>query len=202
MQALTGHDVERSLVERVGAGDQAAFAALFDLHVQRVYGHCARQVESLDDAEDLTAVVFLEAWRRRRDIRVVQGSAIAWLLMTATNVCRNHRRAKRRYRAALARLTPPEATPDPADAVVEDLAFADRGRAAAAALARLGSTDRQVLSLCLIAGLSYAEVGELLDISHAAVRSRLMRARRQVRAELEQAGITTAQDPDGLGETQ
>jgi RNA polymerase sigma-70 factor (ECF subfamily) len=45
------------------------------------------------DAEDLTAVTFLELWRRRTKVRFVEGSALPWLLVTALNVSRNAQRS-------------------------------------------------------------------------------------------------------------
>ena len=82
------------LLERINSDDQLAFGRLFDRYAARVHGHCARQLGTADEADDLTGIVFLEAWRHRRRIRIVEGTALPWLLMTATNVARNHRRGR------------------------------------------------------------------------------------------------------------
>ena len=102
---------DEELLPLLAAGNPDAFSALYDRHVARVYTHCARQLGTVQDADDLTAVVFLEMWRHKGSIRSVSGSALPWLLMTATNVSRNHRRSLRRYRSALNRIPPPTRTP-------------------------------------------------------------------------------------------
>lgn len=71
------------------------------------------------DAEDLTATVLLELWRRRRSVRFVDGSLLPWLIVTATNVLRNSVRARRRYRAFLPALPPAPPAPDPAEQVTD-----------------------------------------------------------------------------------
>jgi RNA polymerase sigma-70 factor (ECF subfamily) len=56
--------------------------------------------------------------------------------------------------------------------------------------------DQQVITLCLLQGLTYAETATVLNISQGAVRSRLMRARRAIRTSLLEAGITAEEDSD------
>jgi len=58
------------------AGDSGAFASIFDRHGDRVYLHARRLTTSAADAEDVTAGAFLELWRRRRVVRVVNGSVL------------------------------------------------------------------------------------------------------------------------------
>ena len=185
---------DEELLALLAAGDSDAFAALYDRHVSRVYSHCARQLGTVQDADDLTAVVFLEVWRHKGRIRSVSGSALPWLLMTATNVTRNHRRSLRRYRAALHRIPPSTAEPDIAHDVADRLVLAPATQALARALGTLRPLDQQVITLCLLQGLTYAETAAVLDISQAAVRSRLMRARRAIRTHLLEAGITEEED--------
>jgi RNA polymerase sigma-70 factor (ECF subfamily) len=185
---------DEELLPLLAAGDADAFAVLYDRHVGRVYAHCARQLGTVQDADDLTAVVFLEMWRHRGGIRSVSGSALPWLLMTATNVSRNHRRSLRRYRAALHRIPPPVPEPDLATEVAHRQALAPAAQALARALRTLRPLDQQVIVLCLLHRLTYAETATVLDLSQAAVRSRLMRARRAIRTSLLEAGITEEED--------
>ncbi len=188
---------EVALCARLAAGDHGAFEVLYDRYVRRVHGHCARQLGSVQDADDLTAVVFLEAWRRRDAIRVVEGSALPWLLVTATNVARNHRRSARRFRAVLGRIPVAGPEPDHAVLVAERVSGQGAARALAVALAGLGETDRQVVSLCLLEDLSYGQAAAVLGLSHAAVRSRLMRARRQLREVLLEGGYQVGTEVEG-----
>jgi len=101
------------------SGDADAFVALFDLHHNRVYRHALRMTANTHDAEDVTAAAFLELWRRRKSVRVVDGSILPWLLVTATNVARNLARGLRRHRALIGALPRAEAASSAADIAVE-----------------------------------------------------------------------------------
>ncbi len=85
-------------------GDAQSFAAVFDLHRDRVFRHALRLLGSWLDAEDVAASAFLELFRRRDSVRVVGGSVLPWLLVTTANLSRNAARARRRHRDFLARL--------------------------------------------------------------------------------------------------
>lgn len=94
------------LWSRARGGDPAAFGELFTRHSTVVYNYCFRLTGSWKTAEDLTSVVFLEAWRRREDVTVEGGTFVPWLLGLASKVARNSTRAVRRHRRLLAKLPP------------------------------------------------------------------------------------------------
>jgi RNA polymerase sigma factor (sigma-70 family) len=150
-------------------GDGSAFGRVFDRHADRLARHAFRLVPSFNDVEDVVAVTFMEAWRRRDAVRFVDGSMLPWLLVTATNSARNMSRAARRHRALLDRL-PPETSPD---RFVDDR---EDGRAQLA-LRSLPVPDQQLITLCDLYGYSAMEAAIVLGISGTAVRSRLSRAR-------------------------
>ena len=131
-----------------------------------------RLVPAGDDVEDLVAVTFLEAWRLRGRVRLVDGSVLPWLLVTATNVARNQQRAARRYRGLLAKLPAAASAPDPAS-LVDDTGIV-------AHFDRLPLTDRQVLALCVVEGFSERDAAAALGIAPGTVKSRLARARRRL----------------------
>lgn len=179
---------EPALWGRAREGDPDAFGEVFDLHHARVFRQARRLSESVHDAEDLTALVFLEAWRRRESVRMVDGSIIAWLAVTANNLARNARRSRRRADALIRRLH----TADGSSALAEDHAHhvderVDRSALAArtlTALRRLPARDRDVIALCVIQGLSTADASELLGVAPGTVKSRLSRARRRLSADV------------------
>lgn len=110
---------DETLGHLMAKGDGEAFGMLFDRHRHRVQGHCLRLVASPHVAEDVVEMVSYEAWRRRADVRIVNGSMAPWLLVTANNTIRNHARQRRRYRALLSRLPPPGETEDIAEDVLQ-----------------------------------------------------------------------------------
>jgi RNA polymerase sigma-70 factor (ECF subfamily) len=56
--------------------DGDAFVAIFDKHRDRVFRHALRMTANVHDAEDVTAGAFLELWRRRKAVRVIDGSVL------------------------------------------------------------------------------------------------------------------------------
>lgn len=166
---------------RALAGDGEAFGVLFDRHRDRLFRHVVRLAETRQDAEDIVATAFLELWRRRRDVRLVDGSMLPWLLVTGTNVGLNVGRGVRRYRSLIARLPRAEPGPDPADVLADGGALGVDGRLQSA-LADLGDADRQLLALVVVDGYSLTDAAEQLGLSVSAVKSRLHRARNRMRA--------------------
>ncbi|MGO4595918.1 RNA polymerase sigma factor [Leifsonia sp. 2TAF2] len=165
---------------RARDGDPDAFTSLFDKHRDRVFGHTLRLVRRPHDAEDVTAMVFLEAWRRRDVVRVVDGSIIAWLLVTANNTVHNLERTSRRHRAALARMSEPRNQPDHADSVADELDNVERDRRVRNAFATLSTADQNVITLCVLEELPLAEAARTLGVPVGTVKSRLSRAKRRL----------------------
>ena len=176
MVARTDGDLWR----HAGDGEAAAFGELFERHAKAVYNHLFRRTGDWSLAEELTSVVFLEAWRRRTAVKIENESALPWLLGVATNVLRNTWRSRRRHRAALERL--PRETPmgfsDDADARLDD---EEHMRAMLHRLRGLPRREADVLALCVWAELTYEEAAVALEIPIGTVRSRLSRAKARLR---------------------
>lgn len=147
-----------------------------------MFAFCARRTGDLALAEDLTSVVFLEAWRRRRSVQLTGASALPWLLGTAHNVVRNQRRSLRRHRAVLARLSAGGVSPsgEEAPSGEEDvIARVDAQRTLATALRVvdcLPQGQRDAVNLVLWSGLSYEDAAQALGVPIGTVRSRVARA--------------------------
>ncbi|WP_342669539.1 RNA polymerase sigma factor [Streptomyces yerevanensis] len=165
---------------RVRAGDENSFRVLFREHGRAVYNHCFRLTGDWSVAEDCVSLVFLEAWRMREKVEPHGGSLLPWLLGIATHVVHHRWRTARRHRALMERMPPPGLLPDFADEVVDRLEDQERIAAVRTALAQLSRPDREVLALCVWAGLDYAAAAEALGVPVGTVRSRLSRARRRL----------------------
>jgi len=176
---------DEQLWAQARAGDAAAFAAVFDRHLDAVYTHCVRRSGSWVDAEDLASMVFLEAWRKASKVRFVDGSIKPWLLVVATNVTRTQARARRRYEAMLSRLPHEDLAGDAAEEVIIGLDAEQLAAQLARAMATLGKADQEVIALCDLAELSYADAAVALAVPVGTVRSRLSRARRKLRGALD-----------------
>jgi len=179
----------------VQSGDTDALGLLFDRHQRAIYNYCFRQTSDWARAEDLTSIVFLEAWRRR-DVELDSGLVRAWLFGIARNVARNHRRSERRHDAALARLPAEFRTPSFADDADARLDAEREMQTILTAVERLPRRERDVLSLCVWSGLSYDDAAVALGVPIGTVRSRLARARQRLR-ELGEGSRHVLDESDG-----
>jgi RNA polymerase sigma factor (sigma-70 family) len=183
------HTPDATLWLEAVSGTEASFALLYDRHRRAVFRKAFARVQHVADAEDIVAMVFLEAWRKRDAVRFVDGSLRPWLLVVTVNVGLNRDRANRRYRRLLAKLPPSENAPDPSTAVHDGI---DREAMAAGlrhALRRLSAKEQRIVELCLIEELPLAAVATALDVPIGTVKSRLHRIRQKLRVELEANGF-------------
>jgi RNA polymerase sigma-70 factor (ECF subfamily) len=166
-------DVE--LWRRVQADDPDAFGVLFARHGERLHAYALRRTADPAQAEDVTAMVFLEAWRRRADIELTRPSALPWLYGIAANVLRHGHRSRRRHAAALERLAQlPARSPSLVEVQAE---AAEEARRVLEEVQRLPARERDVLVLSVWEGLSHADTAEALGTTVGTVKSRLSRAR-------------------------
>ena len=157
--------------------DSGRHAQLFDRHATELLRYCFRRTADAALAEDLVSIVFLEAWRRRADLRP-DADPRPWLFGIATNVARHHGRSRRRHAAALQRI----AVDRPAGASAAEVVERElEMRALLGDVARLPRREQEVLALCVWSELSYAEAAAALGVPIGTVRSRLSRARERLR---------------------
>lgn len=173
---------DATLWDQVISGNGDSFGIIFDRHRDRVFRHAVKVGADSHAAEDLTAMVFLEAWRRRTQIRMVDGSIIAWLLVTTNNTIRNHTRFQRRYRQFLQSFPEPQDTNDIADDVADADALERDTLILREAFARLKPPARDILTLCVVEEFTLRQASEVLGIPEGTVKSRLHRAKAQLGA--------------------
>lgn len=161
-------------------GDGEAFAGVFDLHKDRVFQHAVYQLAFRSQAETATAGTFVELWRSRRQVVVVEGSVLPWLLGATTNVARNIERTRRRHRALLARLPKP-AVDDSGDILPRMQIH--RGIACLGVpLSEFSRVDATVLSLTHLEGYPIETAATVLGITVNHARTRLDHAQARLRS--------------------
>ena len=145
---------------------------LFHQYKDPVYRLALSFTGSSADAEDITQTVFLKLMEKHPNL--TPGKERSWLFQVTANECRSlHRRLRRRSTVSL----------DEALAVA-----APEHRLLLEEVMKLGSNDRAVLYLFYYEGFSTEEIGQMLKISQSAVTTRLQRARKHLKATLEQEG--------------
>lgn len=168
--------------QRALQGDGSAFGRLFDAHQGRVYQHASRMLPDRHDAEDVLAGAFLELWRCRRKVRLVDGSVLPWLLVTTTNLSRNRQRGLRRYSTFLANLPRTERAEPAAEDAALRMASLDVDPGLLQAIEELGEPDRSLVVLVALEDYPLAAAAEALGMSLDATRSRWQRIRKRLSA--------------------
>ncbi|WP_433433190.1 RNA polymerase sigma factor [Nonomuraea sp. CA-141351] len=161
------------------------FGEIYDRYVSEIHAYLGRRLDR-QAADDLTAEVFLAAFKKRETFDPQRGQVRPWLYGFAGNVIALHRRTEVRRLAALQRSADAHEGSEHGheERVVTRLdAVSAQGRLAAE-LRALPDGDRDVLLLSALGELSHEEVAQALDIPYGTVGSRLSRVRRKLRAAL------------------
>ena len=154
-----------------------AFGRLFEASKDRVYSLALRLTGNPSEAADLTQEVFLKLLTRLSQFRS-DARFSTWLHRIVVNAFLDRRRSTRRMVA----LT--EATPTGAGSGERDAQRRETARLLAEGVAGLEPTLRVPLVLRFVAGLSYEEIAEVLEMPLGTVASRLSRALRVLAASL------------------
>jgi RNA polymerase sigma-70 factor (ECF subfamily) len=170
---------ERSLIERVLAGDAAAERTLYDAHVDRVYRLAYRLANGdAELARDFTQDAFIRAFDKLSDFRG-QAALSTWLHTITVSVALNGMRKIKRWRdreTTLDGVAEPGQTPRIAE---PDLKTRLRD-----AVDRLPDKYRVVFMMYDVEGYTHEEIGAALDMPTGTSKARLSRARAKLREEL------------------
>jgi RNA polymerase sigma-70 factor, ECF subfamily len=198
--ALESKTEDGMVVAAARAGDESAFGALVERYRRELQVHCYRMLGSFEDSEDLVQETFLRAWRKRESFEG-RSTFRAWLYRIATNACLDFLDRHPRHPLPRQVMQPPDPQmsvlppaeipwlqPYP-DRLLEPIAPSDAEPDAAlvaketielaflAAIQHLPPRQRAVLILRDVLGWSANETAALLEVSVAAVKSALQRAR-------------------------
>jgi RNA polymerase sigma-70 factor, ECF subfamily len=144
-----------------------------------VYAYVATLLRDAAAAEDVTALVFERAYRKRRSFKRERGSARAWLFGIARNAALDELRRRKRLAPLLAE---PAAE---AEADIGDLDLAVRRMAVRGALAQLSPRDRELIALKFHAGLANSDIARVLGTSESNAGTMLHRAIERLRKALQ-----------------
>ena len=180
--------LDRRLIERMQAGDEAAFDTLFDRHATAIRQHLLGIVRDEPAAEDLLQDVFLRLWTRCEQWQG-EGPLIAWLMRIATNVALNHLRSQRRRPTRPLQVhaesedesrLPGWMIDDAALGPDELMERAEQQRMLWMIVQSLPESKREVLRLVYEQQMDIAEAADHLGIASGTVKSRLHYARSEL----------------------
>jgi len=179
--------------EQTRPGRPAAVGLLVEKHPDRLYNTLVHVIGHTEDARDVTQDAFVQAFLRLETFQ--RGSAFfTWLYRIAFNVAATRGRRKRvgvsieQLREATGQ-EPVDRAEQPGERIEQE----ERRRQVREAIAQLDEEYRVVLVLREFDGCCYERIAEILDVPVGTVRSRLHRARLQLREQLKQ--VLSVEDP-------
>ena len=184
---VTDLDEEQRLIE-AAKRDPEAFAALYDRYFERIYNYAYRLTGNQDEAEDVTAQTFKQAFENIGRFEWRGVSAGAWLYRIAGNVVAGTHRRSRPSAPFEDALEVPNADPTPEDVVVKHERYGELMNA----VRTLPPTQQQVLVLRFGEGLSYQEIGLAIQRSEGAVKQLIHRALVNLRGTMNTHTMETA----------
>jgi RNA polymerase sigma-70 factor (ECF subfamily) len=179
-EVADAEDAER--IARVARGDLDAYRELFQRHYGRVFAFVQRRLRDPAATEDVVVEVFYELWRSAGRFRG-EARPSTFLCGIAHFKCLSAMRAQRRSKRSAVVSTADDVLARHADP--DDLATTlesrDEMRRVRDALGSLPEGQREVVELAFVDGLPYDEIAERLGVAEGTVKTRVARARAQLR---------------------
>ena len=165
-------DEDRSLLQKIAAGDRAAFASLYDSYGAAAFGMAVKICNNRALAEDVVQEAFLSMWQRAARFDPERGSVAAYLFAAVHNKAVDavrHEESLRRREEGASELP----TQTGSEEVVEAAWIGVRRTEVRTALTKLSDIQREALELAYFEGLTYSEVADKLGIPLGTAKTRL-----------------------------
>jgi RNA polymerase sigma-70 factor (ECF subfamily) len=183
--------IDASLVRRFLAGDESAFTEIVTRYRGRIYGLTLNLLRNAADAEEITQDAFIRAYRGLGRFRG-DSSLSTWLYRIALNLARNRYwyffRRRRHQWVSLERPLGDDSQATFADVVAaqdhdpaQETVTSEFSALVAASMERLDHKHREILTMRNVLDLSYEQIAQSLGINVGTVKSRIARARENLR---------------------
>ncbi|MFC9243554.1 RNA polymerase sigma factor [Streptomyces sp. NPDC057136] len=187
-----GDDEDGALLRAVAQGDASALGALYDRHAGWLHARLSRRCGDAETVREVLQDTFVTAWQSAGSHRGAKVGGWLWVI-AARRLVDAQRAGARAARSGSGDTGWDTAVPSAEERVLAGLEYGDVGTA----LDRISPELREVLRATVIDGLTTRETARLLGIPEGTVKTRAMRARRELRAALD----LLASDRDPLGGT-
>ena len=177
---------DAQLIQRVLEGDDMAFSALVKKYQKPVHTLVWRKIGDFHIAEDITQDTFLQAYQKLSTLKKPQRFA-SWLYVIATNYCKMWIRKKRLSTQSLEDIdsTALESATYSGYVIAENEQETAEARREVVKklLAKLQESERTVITLHYLGGMTYKEISEFLGVSVGTIKTRVYRARQRLKKE-------------------
>ena len=177
---------DAKLIQRVLEGDDTAFSTLVQKYQKSIHALAWRKIGDFHIAEDITQDTFLKAYQELSTLNEPQRFA-SWLYVIASNYCKMWFRKKRLSTESLENISSTQLE----KATYSEFVIEEKERSAEETqreivkklLAKLQESERTVMTLYYLGGMTHEEISEFLGVSVAAIKNRLYRARNRLKKE-------------------
>lgn len=186
MGSYNSKHTETELLQMLKKDDQLAFKHLYELHHQRIYQIALKYLKSSSNAQEVVQEVFMQLWVNRSTlIKII--SLEAWLHTVAKNNIMNRlKREAIEWKARDFFLHQPAASEDN---TFNELQNKEYTQLLKSSIENLSAQQKMVFELARYEKLSYAEIGERMQISPLTVKTHMSRALQEIRRNMAKHGI-------------
>ena len=174
------------LIQRVLEGDDTAFSTLVKKYQRSVHALAWRKIGDFHIAEDITQDTFLKAYQKLSTLKEPQSFA-SWLYVITANQCKAWLRKKQAWVQSLENTSSAQVEKATYSGYIieenERVTEETQREVVKKLLAKLQESDRTVITLHYLGGMTYEEISNFLGVSEATIRNRLYRARRRLKKE-------------------
>lgn len=181
-----GLDNENSILTKARQGNVYAFEELTSSYYTKVYNICYRMVNNSEDASELAQETFIKAFRYIKDFKG-NSSFSTWIYRIATNVCLDYLRKNKTNKTISLEQNTFEDIPIK-DRLISDTPGPEKvaemnaqKEAIKVALSKMNEKNRIIIILRDFRGLSYEQIAETINAPVGTVKSRISRARSELR---------------------
>jgi RNA polymerase sigma-70 factor (ECF subfamily) len=174
-QMLSSSEQEHTLIQRAVSGDTEAYGELYHLNLDAIYRYIYYRVGLAQDAEDLTALVFMKAWEALGSYIDYGNPFSSWLYRIAHNVVIDHHRREKKLEGYLTGGEPVEEITSEiiegqAENTLEKIIEHEELQILAQAISQLSTDQQQVVILRFIEGLSHSEIADIIGKNEGTCR--------------------------------
>lgn len=182
---------EAELLRQVAAGDEAAFARLYDRYERPLFSVAFHVLRDATAAEDVLQDVFVQLWERAAQYDPACGKPLTWAVVLTRNKCIDRLRGQQRRQRLNQAARELDAAPatGQADQASERMVLNEQVELMRQALAELPAEQRHAIELAFLRGRTQTEIAAELAVPLGTVKARIRRGMLQLRARLEQSRL-------------
>jgi len=175
---------EKSVIEKIKKGDIDSYSILINEYQNNIYSLCLSIVKNVDDALDLTQEAFLIAYENIKNFKQ-EAKFSTWVYRIAYNLCVNFIKRKGEIFSLENEDVTNVEIEDKTSSIWKEIEKDERIKMISEGLKRIKDSDRLIIELKDIKGLTYEEISIILSIPMGTVKSKLYRARENLKKVVE-----------------